>query len=300
MADTKSIERKLITRRGFKMRKKVFVLVTLLVVSMMLAGCANPIDKIKDKISGAASDSGFEVSWGEGDDDGFSMDVDFSWGEPTEDEFVEDGEDEAVPVEEPKKEEKREKTFAEKHPYLFAFRFDGENAYIDNSSWQQPDTNVGKPATDVIDLYTDITFDGMPAPLHVSGTVMGYTLTSQPDDSKAVFQYTNDSSASIVVSYVASDNYEKEKETVYSASGYRSYDFTSQKLSTTFKNADSAEYITMDYTLTDGTKGSVAYALIIKLSDDKGYIFVRNNRQSKQVSETSLKSVLSNNLSWSE
>lgn len=188
----------------------------------------------------------------------------------------------------------RKKSFQEQHPYLFAFRFDGVNAYIDESVYSQPE--VTESALSEM-KYTDINAEGLPSTLRVKGILAGYTFSSDVNSQQAVFLKTGSESDKITVEFVPKANIESERHKVPDEGIYSVMTFDDSKYNMSMENVESVQQSVLKYALRDGTEGSVDYGLVISVKDG-GYIVIRNANLSSGVYMDSLKTVYKNCLEW--
>lgn len=205
-------------------------------------------------------------------------------------------------VEEPATKETKTSTkklsFKEQHPYLFAFRFDGTNAYIDESAFTQPvagDTFVGDSQQDIIDGKAYIASSYFPSTLVVLDKLTGYTLNEE-----AVFVSNTDPNMTLHIYDMSASDVADWKKTLGDMSEYASYDFTEKSISGQFMyGIKSAKVQTFNYTKRSGISGSVVRCVMAEL-DNGNYIVIENTMLDTVLSESKLNQVLTQCLEWSE
>lgn len=188
----------------------------------------------------------------------------------------------------------RKKSFKEQHPYLFAFRFDGVNAYIDESIYSQPEAT--EPVASEM-KYTDINAEGLPSTLRIKGILAGYTFTSDVNSQQAVFVKNDSEGDKITVEFVPKANIESERHKVPDEGIYSVMTFDDSKYNMSMDNVESVQQSVLKYALRDGTEGSVDYGLVVSIRDG-GYVVIRNANLSSGVYMDSLKTVYKNCLEW--
>ena len=190
-------------------------------------------------------------------------------------------------------EDNSKKSFREQHPYLFAFRFDGVNAYIDTAAYSQPE--MGTPQSDK-NTYTSMTADGLPGTLRVNNNLNGYSLTSDVNSSMGIF--TKDGTSDrITVEYVDEGNISSEREKVSDTGAYSSYNFSETTYNVRMDLVSNVMQSEFEYTLRDGAEGSIPYGLIVSL-ENGNYLIIRNSGMSSNVTMDEIKSVYRDCLQW--
>lgn len=275
------------------------ILIALMVVLMVggLTACSNPFakDEIQDVPTGEVSTDEVmqEIVNGTETESEITLDTN------TEQESKPEIEETDVPE---NTERDVNKSFKEKHPYLFAFRFDGTNAYIDQTQFTQPENNqsgIGSTMQDTTDSYTDITADELPAIFRVNNRLSGYTLTSDRTSATATYKKSTDAEEMVTVEVVSANNINRVKKQLPSTSQYASYDFSEEEYVSTKKYFSSVQIQTLNYTLRDGTEGKVVSALICKL-ENGNYILIRNKTLDSNLTATVLENVYDNATEWVE
>lgn len=279
---------------------KVIAIMLSSMLVLGLTGCSNPLDLLKkDKGEDTVVDvpvEGEEIPSTEVDED-FSQDTDISLNIP---EGTEPVEEEQTVEEETKEKSDKKKTFKEQHPYLFAFRFDGTTAYVDEASYTAPEQSgdsAGSVMQDTTDSYTEITMDVLPQTLRMVNELPGYNLTTARNNGFAMYESSD--GKKIKVEPLSASEYEKRKETLQSTSDFSEYKFTTEEFVYSKDKFTKAVVTKIKYTLRDGSEGEMPWSLSCYLANDS-VLFITNFSMSKDQNESSLTTIYKNCINWVE
>ena len=276
--------------------KRFIALLLVIVVCFATTGCSlpfgqknNEVENIEtvEPIVGDQSTEPVDEVIGEVDETQGINEVTLTTEQPETTEVIEE-------VSEPESTTSKKRSFKEQHPYLFAFRFDGVNAYIDTTVYNQPE--ISNP-TVTERRYTDMTADGLPGTLRVNGTLNGFTLTSEVNSQMGVFVRDGSDTDKITVEYVSSGNIKNERKKLNDTGNYSYYNFNESTYNMSMENVDSVKQSVFEFALRDGQEGSIAYGLIVSLTNGE-YLIIRNSNLSGTVTMDEMKNVYKGCLEW--
>ena len=313
---------------------KKFSLLILLVISLSLVGCNKNKASEEDFTQEQSTSEEQEVTDADYVEEDISGDLAVEGSQQTEEGELainqetaqqvvnelpvqEDEDTESQVVEDSSKDE-RKLTFKEKYPSLFAFRFDGQNVYIDSvpgsSAGLQTSTQVQGTTSSVViedeeggvgdtmqettDVYTDITGTALPGTLRLLSELTNFELTSERQAGTAVYQ-SKDGDEKITVEVVTKDNIESVKKRVQNSNNYSKYDLKEEGYNSTKEGFKQQSIQTLSFTERNGREGSIITMMLCEL-DNGNYIVIKNKNLTETLKEQVLKDIFDSNMEWVE